>query len=132
MEIGLVVPRTVVGGYSTVVRAGRVQRRRVEVRVQHVGGRRRRDRHHGLRLDRGRVLDGRDRCRSLCRGTRRQFSLRPARGQKVPQVRLVPAPGLRRCRLAGAPGLTGAGRSGRGGGGGQRTRQRFRVAEVAV
>lgn len=133
MEIGLVMVSAVV---RAVVRPGRVQRRRVEVRVEHVGGRRRHGR-HGRRLHRGRVLDGRvgrgrssRRRRGLRRRARRHFPFRPASGQEVPQVRLVPAPGRRRLRLAA--GRAGA-RGGRARGGGrQRAGQLFRVAEVTV
>lgn len=141
METRLMVP-TVVGGHGPVVRPGGVQRGRVEVRVEHVGGRRRsgghgRRRRRRRHLDCGRgIIDGHGRgrgSRRRCCGRsgrgRRQFPLRPARGQKVPQVRLVPAPGLRRLRLAGRPGRPGArGRAA----GRQRPGQLFRVAEVAV
>lgn len=130
MEIRLMVP-TVVGGHGSVVRSGRVQRGRVEVRVEHVGGRRGHG-GHGWRLDSCRVFDGRGRRHRGCcccgRGSsgRRQFSLRPARGQKVPQVRLVPAPRLRRLRLTGRAGTRG------GAAGRHRPWELFRVAEVAV
>lgn len=154
MEIGgrlmMVVTATAIvgGGHGPVVRTGRVQRRRVQVRVQHVGGRRRwrqwrrrgakngRRRRRRWHLDPSRVLDGGRGGRGGSGGGgdgcgRRQFPLGSARGQKVPQVRLVPAPGLRRLRLAGRTGGRGTGADD---GGGRRVRpgQLFRVAKIAV
>lgn len=131
MEVRLMVS-TVVGGHGSVVGSGRVQGRRVEVRIEHVGRRWWCGGHGWCLQHRRRVFDsyGRGHSRRGRRVARRQFPFRSTSRQEVPQVRLVPASRLRRLRLASHARAGGRRRSSCRAG--QRARELFRVAEVAV